>query len=650
MTQLLFANNTNTTIATALTTTTTTVNLLAGSGVLYPNPGAGQAFLLTLTDALTGLLNEIVLVTARSVDTLTIVRAQEGTAARSWLIGDLCENMITAGTANAQIQFSQLASNLGSSYSGYQQGAIGSALINQQSKNQQIIATTEFYANGLSGPLVDPTGIVDSTMGIQAFFNAVTSMGAFGIIIPGTYLISSPITILIGGKGFLIAGSSSTSCVFKIASTFSGGTSALSLLGTSTTQSFILSGFSILPATVGSSGTATTGFQIGNAAVATIAINGFGFSEIKDVTVNNFTKCFSIAHARMICFNQCSAWLIGLSANCDGIYISQNGAFTGDLRFDNCQIVQTNANANTCVNFYSPVGPYNNSNGNFSIAGIKFKSCDFYAGYQAIRMYASAASQISDVWFVDGCQIDQVTYNNVYVESNNSSTLISDLHFDDMYQSKGTNAGMSFTSTGTLGTIKSVWIDNNEMISCPGAAITFYGTGCQDIHVTGNTIVDCANTGAAIDFNGTTGVQCNFNKARTGQLSQLPYYLIGFESGTTNIEAMGNNGLGFVNINTINDASGAIAQKTISSNPGYNPIGVAAVTVGASPFTYKNNTGAPIYGTLSGGTTVTPFVTVLTLSGFGITPTNSMGIGIPQGQSLVITYTGGTPTFNVFGM
>ena len=61
---------------------------------------------MTFFDAATGLLNEIVWVTARSADTLTIVRAQEGTTAKSWLAGDLASNLWTAGQAGAMEQTS----------------------------------------------------------------------------------------------------------------------------------------------------------------------------------------------------------------------------------------------------------------------------------------------------------------------------------------------------------------------------------------------------------------------------------------------------------------------------------------------------------------------------------------------------------------
>ncbi len=95
--QFLFANNAISTLAGPISNTATTVNLTAGSGALFPNPGSGQQFSLTLIDQATGLLNEIMYVTTRVTDTLTVVRAQEGTTALNWLAGDLAQSLVTAG-------------------------------------------------------------------------------------------------------------------------------------------------------------------------------------------------------------------------------------------------------------------------------------------------------------------------------------------------------------------------------------------------------------------------------------------------------------------------------------------------------------------------------------------------------------------------
>ncbi|MFH2226046.1 glycine-rich domain-containing protein, partial [Enterobacter kobei] len=77
--------------------TSLTVN--SGTGSLFPAPSAGVSFFkLTLIDAATGQLTEIMHVTARTGDTMTIDRGQEGTTARAWSANDIAANMMTAGT------------------------------------------------------------------------------------------------------------------------------------------------------------------------------------------------------------------------------------------------------------------------------------------------------------------------------------------------------------------------------------------------------------------------------------------------------------------------------------------------------------------------------------------------------------------------
>lgn len=106
-TTLLFANNATTTIAANMNTSVTTVTVATGAGALFPSPTGGNYFMCTLVDAATGLVNEIVKCTARSGDVITIVRAQESTTAKSWLIGDKIGNFWTGGQAATMLQQNQ---------------------------------------------------------------------------------------------------------------------------------------------------------------------------------------------------------------------------------------------------------------------------------------------------------------------------------------------------------------------------------------------------------------------------------------------------------------------------------------------------------------------------------------------------------------
>lgn len=107
MSILLFANNATTTLAGAISSSATAVNFAAGTGALFPSPGAGQYYVLTFVSASDSLITEFVWVTAMSGDTATIVRGQEGSTAKSWSVGDFASLYITAGTAGAFLQLTQ---------------------------------------------------------------------------------------------------------------------------------------------------------------------------------------------------------------------------------------------------------------------------------------------------------------------------------------------------------------------------------------------------------------------------------------------------------------------------------------------------------------------------------------------------------------
>jgi hypothetical protein len=77
-----------------INTSATSITLQTGQGANFPALSAGDYFYATLIDTSNNL--EIVKVTARVGDVLTIVRAQEGTSARSYGVGDRIELRLTA--------------------------------------------------------------------------------------------------------------------------------------------------------------------------------------------------------------------------------------------------------------------------------------------------------------------------------------------------------------------------------------------------------------------------------------------------------------------------------------------------------------------------------------------------------------------------
>lgn len=100
----LFKNNVSGVLSAPISDSSTVLSLVAGQGARFPLPTGGDYFLATLIGLdSNGAENawEIVKVTTRATDGLTIARAQEGTAAQAWNAGSRLEMRITSGTLSA---------------------------------------------------------------------------------------------------------------------------------------------------------------------------------------------------------------------------------------------------------------------------------------------------------------------------------------------------------------------------------------------------------------------------------------------------------------------------------------------------------------------------------------------------------------------
>ena len=93
---VLFTNNATTTLASSITNVATSLTVASGKGALFPTITGTDYTMCTLQNT-AGTTTEIVKVTARTTDTFTIVRAQEGTTASAFASGDKFELRVTAG-------------------------------------------------------------------------------------------------------------------------------------------------------------------------------------------------------------------------------------------------------------------------------------------------------------------------------------------------------------------------------------------------------------------------------------------------------------------------------------------------------------------------------------------------------------------------
>lgn len=91
---VLVKNNAYSTLASGISNVATSITVAAGTGSRFPAAGGADYFYATLINTSNQL--EIVKVTARSTDTLTVVRAQDGTTARAYSSGGRIELRVTA--------------------------------------------------------------------------------------------------------------------------------------------------------------------------------------------------------------------------------------------------------------------------------------------------------------------------------------------------------------------------------------------------------------------------------------------------------------------------------------------------------------------------------------------------------------------------
>ena len=93
-----FSNNAKTTLSSGITSSATSITVADGS--VFPSISGSDYFYVTLEVDSDSDLKEIVKVTARSGNTLTITRGQDGTSARTFSSGDKCELRLNAAALN----------------------------------------------------------------------------------------------------------------------------------------------------------------------------------------------------------------------------------------------------------------------------------------------------------------------------------------------------------------------------------------------------------------------------------------------------------------------------------------------------------------------------------------------------------------------
>lgn len=173
-----FSNAATATLSSSITSTTTSITVATGLGSLFPSLSAGESFRAVLVDSNNNL--EIVEVTARTADVMTVVRGQEGTPARSFSSGSRFEMRLTSAALSNFVQLDGAQTITGQKT--FSQTIIGNL---QGNVTGNVTGNAGTVTNG-----VYTTG--DQTInGVKNFLSAATRVGGLSVGPNEVYLYES---------------------------------------------------------------------------------------------------------------------------------------------------------------------------------------------------------------------------------------------------------------------------------------------------------------------------------------------------------------------------------------------------------------------------------------------------------------------------
>src|SRR3990167_849540 len=187
-----------------------------------------------------------------------------------------------------------------------------------------------------------------------------------------------------------------------------------------------------------------------------------------------------------------------------------------------------------------------------------------------------------------------------------------------------------------------VQIIGNHCIGNGNAGIVI--DNCDEAVIVGNTSKNNSQNTTLVAgiylSNGNRGLFVG-NRCFDDQGTKTQQYGILLTAGAAACEVIGNIVSGNIADGVRIDAG---TDHHVYGNKGFNPQGVAAITVTASPFTYTNSDGVPEEVHIDGGTITTVVKNAITLYSFGGTAARC-AVWLEPGEALTVTYTG-APTMN----
>lgn len=177
-------------------------------------------------------------------------------------------------------------------------------------------------------------------------------------------------------------------------------------------------------------------------------------------------------------------------------------------------------------------------------------------------------------------------------------------------------------------------ISDNEIAGVPnGINISGTGTWLTHLTITENDVLVNSN-GKCVSITGANSFTVADNKLDSGGGTSIG---LAITVGNTNGNIHDNR---FHTLGTAISGVGTGTNIVIHDNPGYNPVGAAAVTPGVSPYTYTNGPSpATLY--IAASTSIT----AITVGGVSILPAATaananMTLELGPNEATVITYTG----------
>lgn len=187
MAKQLFANNATGYLNASITNIQTSIILQTGNGATFPSPTSGDYFYATIFDGISNI--EIVKVTARSVDTLTVVRGQDGTSAVSFPTGSIIEVRAVKGN------YENLAQKTGDTVTDITVDTLNSSNVNITGGSVTNLTTLGISGTGTAPTKAYGTNTTDiaTTAFVQTALRAIYPVGSVYINASST---TNPATLL----------------------------------------------------------------------------------------------------------------------------------------------------------------------------------------------------------------------------------------------------------------------------------------------------------------------------------------------------------------------------------------------------------------------------------------------------------------------